>query len=64
VARRPTRFSNGWAEPYFDKAAGRPKLKLMDFSVLGNSVGDERAFSKEELFRALWNRIIDQLERS
>jgi TIR domain len=53
---------NGWAEPYFDKEAGRPKLRMMDFSVLGSLGAGERHLSKEELFQALWDRIVDQLE--
>jgi hypothetical protein len=53
---------NGRAEPYFDKQAGLPKLKLTDLSVLGGLGTGERVLSKEELFEALWVRIIDQLE--
>lgn len=55
---------NGWAQPFFDKEAGQPKLKLTDLSVLGGFGGGERELSKEELFEALWDRIVEQLERS
>jgi hypothetical protein len=55
---------NGWAEPFFDKQAGRPKLKMMDFSVLNSLGGSDRVLTKEELFQALWDRIVDQLERA
>jgi hypothetical protein len=55
---------NGWAEPFFDKQASRPKLKMMDLSVLNNLGGSERVLTKEELFQALWDRIVDQLEQA
>ena len=56
---------NGWAEPYYDKQAERPKLRLTDFSVL-SSMGSSgsRELTAQELFQALWDRIIDQLERA
>jgi hypothetical protein len=54
---------NGWAQPFFDKQAGYPKLKMFDLSVLGGLGGSERELTKEELFQALWDRIIEQLER-
>ena len=53
---------NGWAEPFFDKQDGRPKLRMTDLSVLGSFGAGERELSKEDLFHALWDRIIDQLE--
>ena len=53
---------NGWAQPFFNKQAGQPKLKMTDLSVFGNLSGQERELSKEELFQALWDRIVDQLE--
>jgi hypothetical protein len=53
---------SGSAEPFFDKQAGHPKVKMTDFSVLGSIGSGERELSKEELFRALWDRIMDQLE--
>jgi TIR domain len=55
---------NGWAEPFFDRTAERPKLKMMDLSVLNSVAGSERELTKEELFQELWNRIVDQLEGS
>jgi hypothetical protein len=54
---------NGWAVPFFDKQAGHPKLKMTDLSVFGGLGSVDRDFSKEELFQALWERIVDQLER-
>ncbi|MFC1410739.1 TIR domain-containing protein [Streptacidiphilus sp. N1-12] len=54
---------NGWAEPFFDRAAEIPKLKMLDFSLLGSIGGSEREFTKEGLFNALWERIVDQLEQ-
>jgi hypothetical protein len=54
---------NGWAEPFFDKQSGHPMLKMTDLSVLSSfGGGGDRALSKDELFRALWERIVDQLE--
>ncbi|MDR8407989.1 toll/interleukin-1 receptor domain-containing protein [Nonomuraea sp. 3-1Str] len=59
-----SRGINGWAEPYFNRQAQKPMLKMMDFSVLGSlgSSGD-REFTKEELFMALWERIVERLEQ-
>ncbi|MGH3220488.1 MAG: TIR domain-containing protein [Streptosporangiaceae bacterium] len=53
---------NGWAVPFFDKQAGHPKLKVTDLSIFGNFGGGDRELTKEELFQALWDRIIEQLE--
>jgi hypothetical protein len=53
---------NGWAQPFFDKQAGQPKLRMTDLSVFGGLGGEDREFSKEELFQSLWDRIVDQLE--
>jgi TIR domain len=53
---------NGWAEPFFDKQAGRPMLRMTDLSVLDTLGAGDRELSKEELFQALWDRIVDQLE--
>jgi TIR domain-containing protein len=55
---------NGWAEPFFDKQAGVSKLKMMDLSLLGTLGSSDREVTKEELFQALWDKIVDQLERS
>jgi hypothetical protein len=55
---------NGWVQPFFDKQAGRPKLKMFDLSIFGGFGGGERDYSKEELFQALWDRIVDELERT
>jgi TIR domain len=53
---------NGWAEPFFDKEADAPKLRMTDFSVLGRFGGGDAQMTKEELFNKIWDRIIDQLE--
>ena len=55
---------NGWAQPFFNKQTGRPMLKMFDYSVLGGLGSGERDLTKEELFQALWDRIVDQLERT
>jgi hypothetical protein len=60
--RGPSSGINGWAEPFFDKQEGRPKLRMTDFSVLGSFGAGDSELSKEDLFQALWGRIIDQLE--
>lgn len=49
--------TNGWARPVFDADAGVPKLELHDQSVLGHSDLEPRAYTREELFAALWQRI-------
>ena len=54
---------NGWATPYYDKEAGQPKLMMTDLSVLNTMSTGDRAYTKDELFQALWNRIVDELER-
>jgi hypothetical protein len=59
--RMPGNSSNGWVTPFYDKAAGCPKLKMLNFSVLPQSE-TEREFTKEELFKALWSRLVEQLE--
>jgi hypothetical protein len=61
--RGPSSGINGWAVPFFDKQAGRPKLKMTDLSVFSGLGAGERELSKEELFQALWDRIVDQLEQ-
>lgn len=48
--------TNGWARPVFDTESGAARLELHDRSVLGRG-GDVRAYTKEELFGALWQRI-------
>jgi len=45
--------SNGWAEPFFDKDVGQPKLKMTDFSVLGGHASSEPTLTREELFGKL-----------
>jgi hypothetical protein len=55
---------SGWVEPYFDREAGAGKLKVMDLSMLSNvGSGGEKPLFKEELFRVLWDRMVEQLER-
>lgn len=53
---------NGWVEPFFDKDAGQPKLKMMDFSMLGGPGSGEPILTKEELFDKLWQKIVAALE--
>lgn len=48
--------SNGWARPRYDLASGTAVLELHDFSVLGRGC-EPRAYSREALFAALWQRI-------
>lgn len=55
---------NGWAEPFFDKQAGRPKLSMMDMSVLSTNTTGNLVLTKEELFDRLWERIVSELETS
>jgi len=56
---------NGWAEPFFDKQSAQPKIKMTDLSVFGSlGSGNDREFAKDELFQALWDRIVDQLEKA
>ena len=53
--------TSGWARPVYDTEAGGPRLELHDAPGLGRSVlgrgNDPRAYTKEELFTALWQRI-------
>jgi hypothetical protein len=53
---------NGWAEPYFDADAGVPMLKMFDLSVLESFGSSDRKLTKQELFEALWSRIVKRLE--
>jgi hypothetical protein len=55
--------SNGWVKPYFDHDEGAIKLEMFDISVLSNLSGATKRFTKESLFEALWNRIVDQLSQ-
>ncbi len=55
--------SNGYATPYFDLEAQIPKLKMMDFSVFSSIGSSDRTYTKEEFFTALWDRIVEQLQR-
>ncbi len=55
--------SNGYATPYFDREEQIPKLKMMDFSVFSTLGGSDRTYTKEEFFTALWDRIVEQLQR-
>ncbi|MEU5290465.1 TIR domain-containing protein [Streptomyces umbrinus] len=54
--------SNGTATPVFDRDAGAVRLEMHDLSVLGTTFG-VRSYSKEELFEALWNRLVDQVQQ-
>lgn len=54
--------SNGIASQVFDLEARAPKLEMTDFSVFGTHQGP-RLYTKEELFRALWDRLVDEVQR-
>ncbi|MEV4876743.1 toll/interleukin-1 receptor domain-containing protein [Streptomyces cyaneofuscatus] len=54
--------SNGTASPVFDRTTGTSRLEMNDLSVFGRGLGST-SFSKEELFEALWNRVVDQVEQ-
>lgn len=54
--------SNGTASPVFDRTTGTSRLEMNDWSVFGHGPG-RRSFSKEELFAALWDRVVDQVEQ-
>lgn len=51
-----------WAEPVYDIPAEQAKLRLVDFSLLGRSGGEENTLTKEEFFTRLWARIVADLE--
>lgn len=53
---------NGWVEPFFDKQAGQPKLKMTNFSVLRGAGSTDASLTKEELFGKLWEQIVSSLE--
>jgi hypothetical protein len=55
---------NATAKPYFDREAGCPKLKIIDFSLLGHAGKAGLSMAKAELFQAIWTRMINQLESS
>jgi len=48
--------SNGWARPVYDLSAGAALLELHDLSLLARGT-EPRAYRREELFAALWQRI-------
>ncbi|WP_413756319.1 TIR domain-containing protein [Streptomyces sp. MMBL 11-3] len=54
--------SNGTAAPVFDRSTGAVRLEMHDYSVLGTTF-EVRSYSKEELFEALWNRLVDQVQQ-
>jgi hypothetical protein len=60
--RMPGNATNGWVTPFFDKLVGHPKLKMFNLSVFPQPE-TEREFTKEELFEALWDRMVEQLEQ-
>jgi hypothetical protein len=53
---------NATATPYFDREAGCPKLKIIDFSLLGQMGQADLAMTKAELFEAIWTRMVQQME--
>lgn len=54
---------NAWAAPFFDRQAQQAKLKYFDLAVAGFGGSMERELTREELFKALWDRIVEELER-
>lgn len=55
--------SNGWAKPYFDRDSGMSKLEMHDLSVFSSFSSTTTAYTREEFFEALWERIVDQLNQ-
>jgi hypothetical protein len=53
---------NATAQSYFDREAGIPKLKILDFSLLGLAGQADTSMTKDDLFAAIWERMIKQLE--
>jgi hypothetical protein len=53
---------NATAQPYFDREAGLPKLNILDFSLLGLTGQMDVGMTKEDLFEAIWDRMVQQLE--
>ncbi len=53
---------NATAGPYFDCESGQPKLKILDFSLLGLMGQADLSMTKTELFEAIWARMVQQLE--
>ena len=53
---------NATARPYFDREVGQPKLKIIDFSLLGLTGQADLSMTKTELFEAIWARMVQQLE--
>jgi hypothetical protein len=49
--------TNGWVRPVYDADTGVTKLELHDQSVFGGRDLEPRAYTREELFDALWQRI-------
>ncbi|WP_327691111.1 hypothetical protein OG870_17450 [Streptomyces sp. NBC_00461] len=54
---------HAFATPLYDREAGGPRLELTNFSLLDMSGGVSRTMTKEELFTAIWDRLIEQIER-
>jgi hypothetical protein len=52
---------SGYATPFFDKETQTPKLRMMNFSVLPQSL-TETHFTKQQLFEQLWNAMVDRLQ--
>jgi hypothetical protein len=59
---RSSTCTNGWARPIYDKESGRAVLEMHDLSVFGNGGSANRTYPREELFSALWNRILVHLD--
>ncbi|MEV3915116.1 TIR domain-containing protein [Streptomyces canus] len=54
---------HAFATPVYDREAGGPRLELTNFSLLDMSGGVSRTMTKDELFTAIWDRLIEQIER-
>lgn len=56
------RGTNATATPFFDVSTSQPKLKILNMSLLGSFGQTDLTMTKEELFVAIWDRMIDALE--
>ncbi len=59
---RKARMGDATARQYFDREAGCPKVKIIDFSLLGLTGPADLTMTATELFEAIWTRMVQQLE--
>ncbi len=45
---------NGWAELFFDRQAGLPKLRMIDLSIFGSFGGHNRDLPKRSYSGRCW----------